>query len=271
MDIIFGIIIFIIGTLFGSFLTLAVYRIPLKKDITHERSFCPNCNHKLNFLDLIPIVSYVFLKGKCRYCGQKVRARYLLLELFSGLIFLLEFIALDINFISLDILKVIDFTSFVFIYVTVMIVSGIDKENRSINKTVIIFGVIVQIMYILYLCVVGNTNIYRYAIYLIFVFILFLVDYISKMKNGENIYLIGILIFCMYLNMCMGAYLFLVAVIMTIIISILYSIVNQIKYAKKDNADILNESTKKELPIGFFLGLSTIVIIIFENFCLKIF
>ena len=44
-------LIFIIGTLFGSFFTLAVYRIPLGKDITHERSFCPNCNHRLEFLD----------------------------------------------------------------------------------------------------------------------------------------------------------------------------------------------------------------------------
>ena len=53
MDIFFYIIIFIIGTVFGSFFTLAVYRIPLKKDITHERSFCPNCNHKLGFWDMI--------------------------------------------------------------------------------------------------------------------------------------------------------------------------------------------------------------------------
>lgn len=72
--------IFIMGTFFGSFFTLAVYRIPLKKDITHEHSFCPNCNHKLGVLDLIPVFSYLFLQGKCRYCGEKVRIRYLLLE-----------------------------------------------------------------------------------------------------------------------------------------------------------------------------------------------
>ena len=64
MNIFFYIIIFIIGTLFGSFYTLAVYRIPLKQDITHTRSYCPKCNHKLNFLDLIPILSYIFFKEK---------------------------------------------------------------------------------------------------------------------------------------------------------------------------------------------------------------
>ena len=58
IELIVYIAIFCIGTLFGSFFTLAVYRIPLKRDITHERSFCPNCNHKLNFLDTINFFKY---------------------------------------------------------------------------------------------------------------------------------------------------------------------------------------------------------------------
>ena len=58
--IIFYVLIFIIGTLFGSFSTLAVYRIPLHEDITHKRSFCPKCDHKLSFWDMIPILSYMY-------------------------------------------------------------------------------------------------------------------------------------------------------------------------------------------------------------------
>ena len=80
---------FTMGAVLGSFYTLAVYRIPLKQDITHTRSYCPKCNHKLNFLDLIPILSYIFLGGKCRYCKEKIRLRYLILEVSSGLVFLL--------------------------------------------------------------------------------------------------------------------------------------------------------------------------------------
>ena len=75
IQIIIAISTFIIGATLGSFYTLAVYRIPLNKDITHERSFCPNCNHRLEFLDLIPILSYIFLGGKCRYCHEKIRPR----------------------------------------------------------------------------------------------------------------------------------------------------------------------------------------------------
>ena len=77
------------GITFGSFYTLAVYRIPKGQDITHTRSYCPKCNHKLSFWDMIPILSYVFLGGKCRYCGQKIRPRYLMLEVMSGIVFVL--------------------------------------------------------------------------------------------------------------------------------------------------------------------------------------
>ena len=72
MNIIIYITIFVIGTLFGSFFTLATYRIPKKQDITHTHSYCPNCNSKLGFFELIPILSYIFLKGKCKHCGKKI-------------------------------------------------------------------------------------------------------------------------------------------------------------------------------------------------------
>ena len=88
IELIIYIAIFITGIMFGSFFTLAVYRIPRKENITYVRSHCTSCNHKLGFLDLIPIFSYIFLGGKCRYCGEKIRIRYLLLEIFSGLVFL---------------------------------------------------------------------------------------------------------------------------------------------------------------------------------------
>ena len=100
-------IFLIMGAVIGSFCTLAVYRIPIGKDIIHERSFCPNCNHRLEFIDLIPIVSYIFLKGKCRYCGKKIRIRYFIMEFFSGLIFLLLALSLNFSFETVEIEKYI--------------------------------------------------------------------------------------------------------------------------------------------------------------------
>ena len=97
------ILIFIMGAYFGSFYTLAIYRIPLGLDITHEHSFCPKCNHKLGFLDLFPIFSYIFLRGKCRYCKAKIKPRYFILEILSALTFLIFALSLNIDLYNLEI------------------------------------------------------------------------------------------------------------------------------------------------------------------------
>ena len=182
MDIFIDCMIFIMGTFFGSFFTLAVYRIPLKLDITHEHSFCPNCNHKLGVLDLVPIWSYVFLRGKCRYCGQKVRIRYLILEVLSGVVFLLSFLSFKIEIIPFDFQKFINFTNFVFLYVTLVLIAGIDKEYRTINLSVLTFGGVCQTLYILYLYIVGDANMYRYSIYLA----IFIVSYLLSLLQRKN-------------------------------------------------------------------------------------
>ena len=97
---------FALGTVLGSFYTLAVYRIHLKQNITHTRSYCPKCKHRLNFLDLIPVLSYIFLGGKCRYCENKIRPRYLILEISSGIAFLLFGIWLNIDVFNIEYTKI---------------------------------------------------------------------------------------------------------------------------------------------------------------------
>ena len=129
MEIIFYILIFIIGSLFGSFYTLAIYRIPKKQDITHTHSYCPNCNHKLGLLDLIPIFSYIFLLGKCRYCKEKIRPRYLIIEILSGVLFLLIAYLTNFNLETLSTSTIIQY-SFMVLYITfIILMAGIDKEK----------------------------------------------------------------------------------------------------------------------------------------------
>ena len=124
----------------GSFFTLAVYRIPLHKDITHERSFCPKCNHKLSFWDMIPILSYIFLGGKCRYCKEKIRMRYLLLEVLTGMIFLLFAMSINILIVPLKIDKLIYLILGIFYIAGMIIIAGIDKERIQIQKSLILRG-----------------------------------------------------------------------------------------------------------------------------------
>jgi prepilin signal peptidase PulO-like enzyme (type II secretory pathway) len=79
--------IFIFGSIIGSFLNSIIYR--LEKPIKTKRSFCPYCYHKLSWKDLIPLLSFLFLKGKCRYCKKPISLQYPLVELFTACLFLL--------------------------------------------------------------------------------------------------------------------------------------------------------------------------------------
>ena len=143
MKIIIYIAIAITGVVFGSFFTLAVYRIPRKENIVYVRSHCTTCGHKLNFWDLIPVFSYIFLGGKCRYCGEKIRIRYLLLEVFSGIVFLT--LALTNG------LEAIIYLVFAYLFMAGMfIIAGIDKENYKIPNGVIIYEFCVAIAYFVF-------------------------------------------------------------------------------------------------------------------------
>lgn len=82
MEIVF---IFIIGAIFGSFANVLIFRIPQNMSIILPFSFCPRCKKSLGFMDKIPMVSYLILGGKCRYCGEKIPKWYLLGEVLGGI------------------------------------------------------------------------------------------------------------------------------------------------------------------------------------------
>nr|WP_106784530.1 A24 family peptidase [Lysinibacillus timonensis] len=81
------ILAFLFGMIFGSFFNVVGLRVPLKMSVAYPPSHCTKCMHRLNALDLVPIFSYLFLKGKCRYCGTKVSPVYLMTELATGFLF----------------------------------------------------------------------------------------------------------------------------------------------------------------------------------------
>lgn len=81
------VIIFVTGLLIGSFLNVCIYRIPRDESISYPPSHCTNCTNRIKPYDLIPVVSYIFLRGKCRYCGEKIAIKYPIIELFTGLLF----------------------------------------------------------------------------------------------------------------------------------------------------------------------------------------
>lgn len=82
------IVSFIFGTVFGSFCNAFAWRIVHGENIAKGRSHCAVCGHELSAKDLIPVISWLSLKGRCRYCGEKISKRYIITELVSGVCFM---------------------------------------------------------------------------------------------------------------------------------------------------------------------------------------
>lgn len=83
--------ILIFGLIIGSFLNVIIFRLENGEKIINDRSRCLHCKHTLSWLDLIPILSFIFLKGKCRYCHSKISWQYPLVELLTGILFVAIF------------------------------------------------------------------------------------------------------------------------------------------------------------------------------------
>lgn len=83
--------LFIIGLFLGSFYYVVASRIPKNESIIFPRSHCVNCSHKLDWYELIPVFSYLFLKGKCRVCKTHISIQYPLVELTTGLLFAISY------------------------------------------------------------------------------------------------------------------------------------------------------------------------------------
>ena len=79
------IIFFAIGASVFSFLNVIIYRFPRHKTFTLGKSECTSCHHELTYKDMVPIISWLSLKGKCRYCGSPISSRYMLVESIGGI------------------------------------------------------------------------------------------------------------------------------------------------------------------------------------------
>ena len=92
MQIYYSITLFLLGTILGSFLNVVILRLPKHETLVHGRSHCTQCNHQLNALELVPLLSYIFLGGKCSSCKQSISLRYPLIEAITGISFVLSYL-----------------------------------------------------------------------------------------------------------------------------------------------------------------------------------
>ncbi|MCF0124531.1 MAG: prepilin peptidase, partial [Clostridia bacterium] len=256
MEVIFYIIIFIIGALFGSFYTLAVYRIPKRQDIIYTHSYCPNCKQKLGLLDLFPIISYIALGGKCRYCKEKIRPRYLILEILSGAFFVITAISMKLSIYTLNVENIIK-SIFIVLYITyIILIAGIDKEERKIDNLVNIYGIVISVIYMIYLCIVKQANIYRYGIYVgIYILLLFIYKITDK-KKKEKIYFIETGIQIVTMAVFTGLYATFNSVLVIALAVAIYLLINKIS---KQNELRNDEQIIGEIGLSFCLSFINII------------
>lgn len=135
-----GIFIVIVGLVFGSFLNVCIFRIPKGESISYPPSHCMKCGTKIKAYDLFPVISYVILGGKCRKCGDKISIRYPLVELFTGIIFLLIYLkfGLTLYFIKYSILSCF-----------LIVVGLIDLDTTDVFFSTTLPAIIIGIVFII--------------------------------------------------------------------------------------------------------------------------
>lgn len=126
MESIFPIIILILGLLIGSFLNVCIYRIPKGESIAFPPSHCSSCGNNIKPYDLIPVISWIFLRGKCRNCGEKISIRYALVEITTAILFLLTYFQYGATIYLVRYLILIPF---------LMVIAMIDYDTMEVYNT----------------------------------------------------------------------------------------------------------------------------------------
>lgn len=132
-----SLIAFIYGTAIGSFLNVCIYRIPEEQSIVTPPSHCPKCNNRLKGIDLVPLVSFLWLGRKCRYCGAPISWRYFTVELITGMLFVGTYLRYDYN---------IDFFVYALFISAMLIAFFVDMDRFIIPDQVVIFGLILGVL-----------------------------------------------------------------------------------------------------------------------------
>ncbi len=242
----FILFIFVCGTSFGSFLNCLAFRIVRKEDWIRGRSRCPSCGHRLGFFDLIPILSWCFLKGRCRYCGKKISIRYLFSELFMGIIFVLTYLKSGTDLLSQ--------VSLLFLFSLFFCLSLIDLESYIIPDVFIVLGILNRIVQAIFLRnVPGNLNnlvgalLISFGIYAVVSIMKLISD--EEYMGGGDIKLIFMV--CLYTGFYRG--------IFVLFLSSLFGIL-----------DVLMTG-KRKVPFGPCICLSAVAVILYGDQMMKLF
>lgn len=129
-----GMVAFVFGSIVGSFLNVCIYRMPQGKSVVWPGSHCPNCEKRIPWYDNIPFLSYLFLKGRCRFCKERISLRYIIVELLTATVFVIFFNRYGLSY---------DFFLYLVLACSLIIATFVDIKHRIIPDEISLGGIIV--------------------------------------------------------------------------------------------------------------------------------
>ena len=238
MAVYYGVIIFIFGLILGSFYTVVGERLPENKSIVTPPSHCPNCGHRLNFYELIPVFSFIFLKGKCLKCKSKIPVLSTLMEILTATLFLIAYIKFGIC--------IEFFVACIFISMLVIVIVS-DIRYMLICDEVLIIGSI--LIFILRVIDIGIKDSLLYVLYGIICFVVMFIiktlgDLIFKKESmgGGDIKLM----FCF--GLVMGVASSITSIFLASFIGLPISLL------------MIRKNTNHEIPFGPYLSIAALIL-----------
>ena len=146
-----SLLIFIIGLFFGSFLNVLVDRIPRGEAFVKGHSHCEFCKKELKWLDLIPVLSFLSIKGKCRYCKHKLSVLYPTIEISTGILFAATYWFVISNSLIINLSSLITFIYYLLIFSSFIVIFFTDLKSGIIPDKILLFAIGVAAFYLLFI------------------------------------------------------------------------------------------------------------------------
>jgi prepilin signal peptidase PulO-like enzyme (type II secretory pathway) len=240
LELVIDFFVLIFGLCVGSFLNCFICRLKKRRKMT-GRSFCPQCKHNLSWQDLFPVFSFLFLRGKCRYCHEKISIQYPLVEILTGLIFLLVF-----TFFAPG-LRLQDWIQLIFLlYISgsLIIIFIYDLKHYIIPDKVLLPAICIALFYRLFLSFALIPN---YLLAAVVASGLFFLVFLFTSGKGMGL---GDVKLAILMGLLLGFYNVLVALFLAFFFGAIIGIIMMIWQRK---------SLKSEIPFGPFLITGTFV------------
>ncbi len=265
MNTLIFIIIFLLGTIIGSFLNVVIYRFNTSKSITKGRSICMSCNKNLRWYELIPIFSFFIQSGKCRRCASKISYQYPIVEFTTGLIFLLlAYHFLPILFFSYSFF-IYSLSLFAFLFSLMIIITFYDIRHKFIPEKLVYLFIVVSFLSIFVVYSNNGLSLTWPPLLSIFSGLIFaapfaFIWFISKgkwMGLGDAKLILGI-------GWMLSPSVAFAALVLAFWIGAIISLIIMFFPYKLFNKKIVKIGMKTEIPFAPFLVIGTLVAFIFN-------